>query len=209
MADRGHGPGARAGTTRHEMSASKVATAALHVGGLSWASEKAVVERVLGRRPGVRLVEADPVSQTATVTFDAAQMSVAELRRWVEECGYHCAGQSVPSHASDPMAEPDPADGHHAVSAGEGMPSAHEMVVAGGLPEREILRLAAAVERESEHPLAEAVVAHADGRVFPSPAPRGSRTSRAMAPWPGWTARRWPSGTPVSWTGRAWAATCW
>jgi Cu2+-exporting ATPase len=35
-------------------------------------------------------------------------------------------------------------------------------VVADGMPEDDILRLAAAVERESEHPLAEAVVTHAE-----------------------------------------------
>ncbi|HEY5984841.1 MAG TPA: heavy metal translocating P-type ATPase [Streptosporangiaceae bacterium] len=99
------------------MTVGKVATTVLHVGGLSWASEKAVVERAIGRRPGVRLVDANPVSQTATVTFDTAQTSVAELRRWVKECGYHCAGQSVPSHVCDPMAEPDPLDGHGAMSA--------------------------------------------------------------------------------------------
>jgi P-type Cu2+ transporter len=51
------------------------------------------------------------------VTFDTAQTSVAELRRWVEECGYHCAGQSVPSHVCDLMAEPDPADEHTAMPA--------------------------------------------------------------------------------------------
>src|SRR4051794_4414519 len=97
-----HGRGDHAGTG-HEMAAGKTATTVLHVGGLNWASEKAVVEQVLGRRPGVRLVEANPVSQTATVTFDTAQTSVAGLRRWVEECGYHCAGQSVPEHICDPM----------------------------------------------------------------------------------------------------------
>jgi hypothetical protein len=64
MADHGHGYDTHAGT-RHEMPAGKVATAVLHVGGLNWASEKAVVEQVLGRRPGVRAVEANPVSQTA------------------------------------------------------------------------------------------------------------------------------------------------
>ena len=117
MAGRGHGRDTRAGTG-HQMPAGNAATVVLHVGGLNWASEKAVAERVLGRRPGVRAVEANPVSQTATVTFDTAQTSVAGLRRWVEECGYHCAGQSVPSHVCDPMAEPDPADGHRAVSAG-------------------------------------------------------------------------------------------
>src|SRR2546429_2394842 len=116
MAHRGDAHDAQTGG-RHEQPAGQFATVILHVGGLNWASEKAVVERVLGRRPGVRLVEANPVSQTATVTFDTAQTSVAELRRWVEECGYHCAGQSVPAHICDPMAEPDPVDGHAAMSA--------------------------------------------------------------------------------------------
>src|SRR5215470_8309775 len=95
MADHGHTHDAHAGHG-DEVSPGKVATTVLEVGGLNWASEKAVAEQVLSRRPGVQLVEANPVSQTATVTFDTARTSVAELRRWVEECGYHCAGQSVP-----------------------------------------------------------------------------------------------------------------
>src|SRR5262247_1835198 len=116
MADHGHTHDAHAGHG-DEVSPGKVATTVLEVGGLNWASEKAVVEQVLGRRPGVQLVEANPVSQTATVTFDTAQTSVAELRRWIEECGYHCAGQSVPAHICDPMAEPDPVNGHAAAPA--------------------------------------------------------------------------------------------
>src|SRR5262249_23872680 len=123
------------------MSTGKVATTVLQVGGLNWASEQAVVERVLCRRPGGQLGEANPVSQTATVTFDTARTSVAELRRWVEECGYHCAGQSVPAHICDPMAEPDPVHGHggmpaehgvHETAVMAGMPSAHEMMGHGG-----------------------------------------------------------------------------
>jgi P-type Cu2+ transporter len=85
------------------------ATAVLDVRGLNWASEKAVVEAVLGRRPGVLRVDANPVGQTATVIYDPRATSLAELRRWVTECGYHCAGQSVPEHICDPMVEPDPA----------------------------------------------------------------------------------------------------
>ncbi|MGH3029345.1 MAG: heavy metal translocating P-type ATPase [Gaiellaceae bacterium] len=73
------------------------------------ASEKAVVEAVLRRRPGVEQVEANPVAQTATVTYDPTKTSVEELRRWLTECGYHCAGQSVPEHVCDPLMEPDPA----------------------------------------------------------------------------------------------------
>jgi Cu2+-exporting ATPase len=107
---------AHAGQTS-EVGAGKVATTVLHVGGLNWASEKAVVEGVLGREPGVRLVEANPVAQTANVTFDTVQASLAELRSCVEECGYHSVGQSVPSYVCDPMAEPGPADGRAAMPA--------------------------------------------------------------------------------------------
>src|SRR5215213_10723806 len=81
-------------------------TAVLEVAGVHWASEKAVAESVLGRRPGVLRVEANPVGQTATVTYDPAQTSVAELSGWVRDCGYHCAGQSVPRHVCDPAVEP-------------------------------------------------------------------------------------------------------
>jgi P-type Cu2+ transporter len=97
-------------------------TTVLHVGGLHYATEKAVVEHALGNRPGVLAVDANPVAQTATVTFDPAQTSVEDLRKWVEECGYHCAGQSVPGHVCDPMAEPGaehPAHDHAATERAE------------------------------------------------------------------------------------------
>lgn len=76
------------------------------------ASEKAVVEKAIGRRPGVEEVEANPVAQTATVTYDPDRTSVEELRDWIIECGYHCAGQSVPEHICDPLMKATPsADG--------------------------------------------------------------------------------------------------
>ena len=62
-------------------------TTVLHVGGLHYASEKMVVEHALGGRPGVLAVDANPVAQTATVTFDPTDTSIADLTRWVEECG--------------------------------------------------------------------------------------------------------------------------
>jgi P-type Cu2+ transporter len=82
-----------------------LAQAVLHVGGLHYASEKEVVERVLARRPGVVAVEANPVAQTATVSFHPGETSIDELAHWIEECGYHCAGRSVPGHVCDPLAE--------------------------------------------------------------------------------------------------------
>ncbi|MDP9299573.1 MAG: heavy-metal-associated domain-containing protein, partial [Actinomycetota bacterium] len=89
------------------------ASTVLHVGGMYRGSEKNVVEQVLSHRPGVISVEANPVAQTANVTFDTAKTSVAELRRWVQDCGFHCAGQSVPEHICDPLLEPDPSHETH------------------------------------------------------------------------------------------------
>jgi Cu2+-exporting ATPase len=86
-------------------------TTVLEVGGLHWATSQSVVEKVLSHRPGVLAVQANAVAQTATVRYDPARTSVAELTRWVRDCGYHCAGQSVPDHVCDPMTEPG--DAHH------------------------------------------------------------------------------------------------
>ena len=88
-------------------------TAVLEVSGVQWASSKNVAEAVLSRRPGVIEVDANPVAQTATVTYDPSQTSVAELAGWVRDCGYHCAGQSVPDHICDPLAEPAPTADKH------------------------------------------------------------------------------------------------
>ena len=96
-------------------------TVVLDVRGMLRASEKSVVDVVLGRRPGVLSVDANPVAQAATVTFDPSQTSVEELRDWVRDCGYHCAGQSVPHHVCDPLLEPGAPTGppmDHAAMAG-------------------------------------------------------------------------------------------
>jgi len=102
-----------------------IATAVLHTGGLQFATEKAVLEKALEARLGVLSVEANPVAQTATVRYDPRQTNVAELRKWVEECGYHCAGQSVPGHICSPMEEPRNHDRASAVGATAGEPGSH------------------------------------------------------------------------------------
>ena len=61
------------------------------------------MEAILGRRPGVLAVDANPVAQTAMVTFDPTRTSIVNLRDWIRDCGYHCAGQSVPEHICDPL----------------------------------------------------------------------------------------------------------
>ncbi|MFJ9314300.1 heavy metal translocating P-type ATPase [Pimelobacter simplex] len=102
------------------------ATAVLEVSGVQWATSKNVAEAVLSRQPGVLSVDVNPVAQTATVTYDPKRTSISELRDWVRECGFHCAGQSVPSHVCDPMLEPGhdhPVD--HARQVTDGAHDAH------------------------------------------------------------------------------------
>ncbi|MEP7192976.1 MAG: heavy metal translocating P-type ATPase [Actinomycetota bacterium] len=83
-----------------------IRTTVLQVGGLNWATSASIVEETLRRRPGVLAVEANAVSQTANVTFDPDRTGIAQLSGWIRDCGYHCAGQSVPEHLCDPMTEP-------------------------------------------------------------------------------------------------------
>ena len=65
-------------------------------------SETTGLEAALARRPGVREVVANPVAQTARIAYDPGVTSPADLGRWIEECGYHCAGRLVPTHICDP-----------------------------------------------------------------------------------------------------------
>lgn len=100
----------------------KVETTVLEVGGLHWATSEPIVERTLARRPGVLGVEANALSQTASVTYDADETSLAQLVDWVTECGYHCEGRSVPNHICEPMADP----------AGAPAPAGHQHMAHGG-----------------------------------------------------------------------------
>ena len=99
-------------------------TAVLEVSGVQWATSKNVAEAVLSRQPGVLSVDANPVAQTATVTYDPNRTSISELRDWVRACGFHCAGQSVPSHVCDPMLEPG--HDHHADHAQQAAHGEHD-----------------------------------------------------------------------------------
>ena len=124
------------------------ATAVLEMSGLSWASSKNVTEAVLSRRPGVLAVDANPVGQVATVAYDPTATDLEHLREWIRECGFHCAGQSVPEHICDPMTEPaatatlvpqpepgqgaQPAHAGHAAPATVPVTSPHEAMGHGG-----------------------------------------------------------------------------
>jgi Cu2+-exporting ATPase len=122
-------------------------TTVLDVRGIQWASQQNRLTATLRRRPGVLDVATNPVAQTATVRYDPDRASQADLQEWVRDCGFHCAGQSVPAHICDPIDQPDDdtAGGHtgHQAAAthdthesmqqeGTAAPSPHDAMGHGG-----------------------------------------------------------------------------
>ena len=104
-------------------------TAILNVGGMQFASEQTKVAAHLQHQPGVTDVEVNPVSQTATITYDTEQTSVETLQELVAECGYHCSGQALPHHlCSEPAHDQHAAHDHgsHDRGAAHG-DTAHDM----------------------------------------------------------------------------------
>ncbi|MFQ1004349.1 heavy metal translocating P-type ATPase [Modestobacter sp. SSW1-42] len=103
--------------------ATPTTTTVIEVSGMLRASSKAVVEATLSRQRGVHAVEVNPVAQTANVAYDPATTTVAELTDWVRDCGYHCVGQSVPTHVCQPQTEPAPAAHSHSHAHGSSGPA--------------------------------------------------------------------------------------
>ena len=79
-------------TRGRALMSTKPRTVVLEVAGVHAASSKGVAEAFLARQPGVLAVDANPVAQTANVTYDPSRTSVVRLRQAVLDCGYHCAG---------------------------------------------------------------------------------------------------------------------
>ncbi len=109
----------------------------LEAGGLLRGSSAPALETFLRRHPGVHHAEANYLSETVTVGYEEATISETEIRRLIEECGYHCRGEVLPKHVCapepgaaveprPPMLTPGtpaaPGAGEH---AGHAMPPAH------------------------------------------------------------------------------------
>ncbi len=60
------------------------------------------VEKRLLRHPAIHKVEANYLNCTATVHYDETAISLAELKAMVQDCGYHCTGESLPEHICKP-----------------------------------------------------------------------------------------------------------
>ncbi len=86
------------------------------------------VEKALLKMPGVHHASANYLNSTATVHYDESQVSLARLQAEVADCGYVCAGESMPEHMGHAahaghVAAPAP-EMEHAAHAGHAMPAA-------------------------------------------------------------------------------------
>src|SRR5829696_3361188 len=95
------------------------ATTVLEVSGVQWATEKNVAEVVLSRRLGVLAVEANPVAQTATVTYDPDQTSVAEPTAHAVHDHGPANGDPGHDHSAATTQAHRTTDAHHAHHAPE------------------------------------------------------------------------------------------
>ena len=73
-------------------------TSNFEIGGLLSSMSARGVEKQVSRLPGVSAVQVNSVTGAASVTFDPAFTSVEAIRTKIQECGYHCAGESLPRH---------------------------------------------------------------------------------------------------------------
>ena len=113
--------GTNGGTVDQRDGDGREATVVLDASGQWFADESRIVERGLQARPGVLSADCNPVAQTVTVRYDQTVTSPEQLRRWVIDCGYRCAGESAPRHLCAPL----PAASAQAPAGGEEPAGAH------------------------------------------------------------------------------------
>ena len=120
-------------------------TTVINLEGVESVLSPAGVEKQLCKHPGIHKVETNFMTGTATVYHDES-MTLAEIKRYVAECGYGCSGECLPQHvckpgdppaamaeaahtehAVKPAAKADAHAGHEMAAPGEMEAMAHEM----------------------------------------------------------------------------------
>ncbi|MBE0624463.1 MAG: copper-translocating P-type ATPase [Burkholderiales bacterium] len=145
-------------------------TSVIEVGGMLSALSALGAEKRLARLAGVKKIEVNYVSGSATVVYDEAVTDLNTIKARVHECGYHCSGELAPKHVCEPEdppaqaaalpgalhaghrhpAKPAPASpakgstrkesAKHAEHAGHGDAAAHEMGHGAGMDMNEMAR---------------------------------------------------------------------
>ncbi len=78
----------------------------IEISGMLSALSARGVEKQLSKLPGVGQVEVNYVAGSATVTYDETVTDLKAIKRGVQACGYHCAGERLPRHLCEPEDPP-------------------------------------------------------------------------------------------------------
>ena len=90
-------------------------TVVLSIDGMMSICDGLGVEKRLLNYPGVKDIQANFITGTATVKYDESKVTLEEIKKLISECSYHCSGEQVPPHIiSKPL---DPPDSHSAATA--------------------------------------------------------------------------------------------
>lgn len=73
-------------------------TSIIEVGGMLSALSARGVEKQLMKMPGIETAEVNYVGSSATVIYDERVVGLKKIKVRVQECGYHCSGESLPKH---------------------------------------------------------------------------------------------------------------
>ncbi len=76
-------------------------TTVIKLEGIESVLSPAGVEKQLCTQPGIHKVETNFMTGTATVYHDEA-VTLADIKRYVAECGYGCSGECLPEHVCQP-----------------------------------------------------------------------------------------------------------
>lgn len=76
-------------------------TTTLEVGDLFSVLGARGIERQLQRVAGVREVSVNPISGSTTLDYDSNKTDLEAIRAAIRDCGFHCAGDSSPTHLCD------------------------------------------------------------------------------------------------------------
>ena len=99
-------------------------TTTVDVGGMVSMLDNQIVEKQLGKMPGVRRAAVNIASNSATVEYDETVTTIDAIKERIIACGLHCTGEVLPRHLCEPHAEAALAHGAHAGHAPKGVPAA-------------------------------------------------------------------------------------
>ena len=73
----------------------------VQIDGMMSIMDDAGVEKQIRRRDGVVKVDSNFLSGTATILYDEKRVALDDIKKLIQDCGYHCNGAALPEHVCE------------------------------------------------------------------------------------------------------------